>query len=106
MAEQTIKWIGQSGKEYTYWIYKINTTFSEVPANYIFAKETKPETLLAIYIGETGDISERFDYHHKMDCICQKGATHICVHKASDDKGVRCEEEADLIANYLPYCND
>ena len=105
MAGQTIKWVGQLGEEYTYWAYEIGTTFSKAPANYIFAKATKPETLLAIYIGETEDISERFDYHHKIDCIRRNGATHICTHKSSDDKKVRYEEESDLIANYHPVCN-
>ena len=106
MAEQTIKWVGRSGKEYTYWIYDIGATFGKSPANYVFAKETKPDTLLAIYIGETGDISERFDNHHKMPCIRQNGATYICAHTSSGDKEVRCEEESDLIANYHPVCND
>lgn len=106
MAEQTIEWVGQSKTKYKYWVYKIGATFKKAPANYVFAKETDPETLLPIYIGETEDISERFDNHHKMPCILENGATHICVHKSSDDKKVRCEEESDLIANYHPICND
>ena len=106
MAKQTIKWVGHSGKEYTYWVYDIGITFNKSPANYVFAKTTKSDTLRAIYIGETEDISERFDNHHKMTCIRDNGATHICVHKSSDDKKVRCEEESDLIANYHPVCND
>lgn len=105
MAEQTIDWVGQSGEKYKYWIYEISTTFKKAPANYIFAKTTSPETLKAIYIGEAEDISERFDNHHKMPCIRQNGATDICVHKSSEDKEVRCKEEADLIANYRPVCN-
>ena len=60
MAEQTIKWVGHSCKEYTYWIYDIDAVFSKSPANYVFAKTTKSATLRAIYIGETEDISERF----------------------------------------------
>ena len=106
MAEKTIDWEGASGKKYKYWIYDIGTTFNKSPANYVFAKATKPDALRAIYVGETGDISERFDDHHKMTCIRDNGATHICVHKSSDDKKVRCEEESDLIANYHPVCND
>ncbi len=106
MAEQTIKWVGQSGEEYPYRIYKFGTTFNKAPANYIFAKESSPETLLAIYIGETEDISDRFDNHHKMPCIRQNEATYICVHTSSEDKKIRCKEEADLIANYNPDCND
>ena len=106
MGEQTIKWTGKSRREYTYWIYKIGTSFGKSPANYVFAKETSPETLLAIYIGETEDISQRFDNHHKMPYISRNGATHICGHKSSEDKKVRCEEESDLISNHHPVCND
>lgn len=106
MAERTINWEGTSGKKYKYWVYALDTTFEKSPGNYVFAKTTKPDALLAIYIGETEDISERFDHHHKMPCILNNGATNICVHKSSDDREVRCEEESDLIANYHPVCND
>jgi len=105
MAKQTIKWLGNSGKEYTYWVYNIGTSFKESPANYVFAKETKPSALQPIYIGETGDISERFDNHLKMPCILNNGATHVCVRKTNDDKKARCKEESDLIENYHPVCN-
>lgn len=107
MAERTILWHGFSGKEYKYWIYDIDyNSFDPVPANYIFAKETKPKSHDAIYIGETEDISERFDYHHKMVCIKRNGATHIHAHKSSKDKSVRVAEEQDLIRKWRPPCND
>ena len=38
-------------------------------ANYLFARKTEKGTFTPIYAGETGDISERFDNHHKMPCI-------------------------------------
>ncbi len=41
-----------------------------------------------------------------MDCIKRNGATHLCTHKSSTDREVRRAEEADLIANYNPVCND
>lgn len=106
MAE-SILWKGDSGKEYKYWIYDLeDTTHDAVPANYIFAKKTKPSFYAPIYIGETEDISERFDNHHKMPCIFKNGATHLCTHTSSTEKKVRCAEEADLISNYNPVCND
>jgi hypothetical protein len=107
MAHQgTIQWEGTSGTTYKYYIYDLNEAHDAVPANYVFAKETKPNTYAPIYIGETGDISERFDNHHKIDCIRRHGATHIHTHKSSVDKKVRCVEEADLIAKWHPPCND
>ena len=107
MAERTIDWEGISGKKYKYWIYDIGyDKFDPVPANYIFTKEPKPRTHEPIYIGETEDISERFDYHHKIDCIRRNGATHIHAHKSNSDKEIRCLEESDLINKWKPICND
>jgi predicted restriction endonuclease len=107
MAERTITWKGASGREYKYWIYDIGyDKFDPVPANYIFTKETESRTHKPIYIGETGDITERFDYHHKIDCIRRNGATHINAHKSSSDKETRCKEETDLINKWHPICND
>ena len=102
----TITWTGDSGTKYKYWIYELGDTHDAVPANYIFTKVTNTGSHKPIYIGETEDISERFDYHHKMECIDRNGATNLCTHKSSVDKKVRCAEEADLVANYGPVCND
>lgn len=104
MAE-TIEWDGASGRTYTYWIYDIGTTFDAVPGNYIFAREVSAARFRPIYIGETGDLSERFDNHHKMPCIRQEGATHIHVHRNDSGKTVRQAEEQDLIGKWGPACN-
>lgn len=100
-----IKWTGGSGTEYTYRLYKIGTSFGATPANYIFCKETTPNTWRAIYIGQAGDLNERFDNHHKMPCIKRHEATHICAHKSNPSEDERKAEEGDLIANYNPICN-
>ena len=101
----TILWEGKSGKTYKYWIYPFGQTFSVAPGNYIFAKQTGPNPWIPIYIGETSDLSERFDNHHAMPCIKRNGATHIHVHRNDDGEKVRRAEEADLIAKWNPACN-
>ena len=101
----TINWVGQSGTKYKYWIYEIGTTFKPSPANYVFAKRTKEDTYRPIYIGQTEDISERFDNHHKMPCIKRNGATHVCTHDKGQNEANRLTEESDLIENYKPICN-
>lgn len=103
--EETIDWVGASGTQYTYYIYPIGTSLKEEPGNYVFAKEIKPGTFLQIYIGETEDLSERFDSHHKMPCIKLNGATHITVHMNSTSAQVRRAEEKDLIDRKIPVCN-
>ena len=101
----TIKWPGISGRSYTYWIYPIGTQFNSAPINYVFAKETEPNMYEAIYVGETSDASERSSDHHKMPCIKRHGATHIHVHRGSDDADTRRAEESDIIARWDPPCN-
>jgi len=106
MAETpTIYWEGQSGEKYKFWIYVMGTTFNDKEgANYIFAKETTKGSYKPIYIGETGDLSERFDNHHKMPCIRRNGATHIHVHLNTSQTN-RSAEETDLIQKWNPICN-
>ena len=71
-ATRIIHWSGLSGRQYEYRIYPLGTNFKAVPGNYIFAKETAQGRHSPIYIGETADLSERFDNHHK------------CLHPASE----------------------
>jgi len=103
--EPTVSWKGKSGVSHTYWVYPIGTTFSKAPGNYIFTKRDASANHTAIYVGQTGDLNERFDSHERMPCITKNGATHICVHKSSESEKKRCAEESDLIANYKPICN-
>lgn len=61
-------------------------------------------THTVIYIGQTGDLSTRFDDHHKADCFTSHKANCICTH-CDDDEDSRLAKEQDLIAYYNPPCN-
>ena len=101
-----VTWTGGSGKKYDFQIYPIGTTFKSLGACYIFAKSTAPNSWQAIYIGETSDLSERFDHHHKSSCITLYGATHICVYTVGMNNYIRrYSVERDLLANIRPPCN-
>lgn len=100
---QECTWTGASGKQYQYSIHKKGTTFKALSGNYIFAKVVANKWQ-AIYVGQTSDLSERFDDHHKMPCIDRHGATDIHVH-VNDAEQARLDEEADIIRNYQPPCN-
>ena len=104
VSEKTINWPGQSGKQYKYTIFPIDTSFKDVPGNYIFAKETSPDKYVPIYIGQTSSFADRFVDHHKEDCARRNGATHIHAHQNSDQAS-RLAEERDLIARWNPVCN-
>lgn len=104
-SERTIIWDGASGAQYRYWIYLIEDDFSAVPGNYMFAKLMSNGKFSPIYAGETSNLSERFDSHHKMDCIKNHGATHICVHQSAAEEETRRSEESDVIEKWHPPCN-
>lgn len=107
MTNSTITWIGASGRQYQYWIIPLKPNFpifKVLGGNYIFTKETRPGCFTPLYIGETGDLSERFDTHHKMRSIILHGATHIHQH-TNPDHQARLAEERDLIAKWKPICN-
>ena len=103
-AVETIDWEGLSGQRYTYGIYPISETFKAAAGNYIFAKETAPGRFRPIYIGQTENLNERLENHHKESCARRHGATHIHAHLNSV-KADRLREERDLIAMWNPVCN-
>jgi hypothetical protein len=49
----TTRWIGASGLQYPYGIHPIDTTWTDLPGNYIFAREATPGRWARLYIGET-----------------------------------------------------
>jgi hypothetical protein len=106
MAEApTIDWAGKSGKNYRYWIYPFWPNLKAQAGNYVFAKEISPGRWLPVYVGETGDLSERFGDHHKIAEARRQGATHIHVHLNADGAQARRNEESDLIARWNPPAN-
>ena len=99
-----IKWKGASGETYNYWIYQIGENFKDKPGNYIYAKETNPQSWRPVYIGQTSSLSERLADHEKEACATRNGATHIHAH-TSGELRLRRAEEDDLIEKWDPVCN-
>ena len=107
--------IGQSGKSYLFRVYPIDKESLEpngyflhkdMAVCYVFCKETAETKFQSIYVGETGDASQRYDNHHKADCIRECGATHIAFYY--DDMAnefSRMATEQDLIQGLNPPCN-
>ena len=59
-----------------------------------------------IYVGETSDLSTRFDSHHAMLCIDRHGATHLWIHpEGMEDEDDRKAVEEDLKQGWNPPCN-
>ncbi len=100
---------GASGQTYDFEVYSYDSDFSALGAVYAITRRTQKNdgdySHTVIYIGETGDLSTRFDGRHKEDCFVQHNANCTCIH-LDDNEDFRLTEEADLIANYNPRCND
>ncbi len=103
MADQC-KWVGASGKEYLYTIYQMNTSWNDVPGNYIFAKETTPHNWEAVYIGETESFKDRLPNHEALPCVRSNGGTHIHARTNSNSQA-RLAEEKDLLDSHKTPCN-
>lgn len=110
MTQRKTDWTGATGTKYEYRVWPISTRFKAgQPGNYIFTKATPgadgSNTHTPLYIGETGDLGERFDNHHKIGCVGSHGATHLLVRGNTGGVEARREEERDLLNVYGTPCN-
>lgn len=106
------EWVltGKSGREYPFVVYTRDTDFKALSAIYVMSKRTvKPGsgggTHYIIYIGQTGDLSDRPLNHHKKACFDREGADHVSIYLVEGGEKKRLEIEADLIEAYDPPCN-
>ncbi len=98
-------WTGQSGKEYQYEIYPIDTDFRPLPGNYVYAKQTEDGGWIPLYIAQTRDMHQRLEGHEKLQDSLENGATHIHMHYCEAGQASRCTEERDLVNRWQPQCN-
>jgi hypothetical protein len=101
-----MSWPGQSGKEYQYEIYPIDTTFQALPGNFIYATQSEEERWVPVYIAQTRGMHQRLEGHVGVEDAKANGATHIHAHYCSEGQAARCSEERDLILRWQPVCND
>ena len=100
---------GESGRKYAFNAYEYDTEFQAIGAVYVLTKRVEEAdgsySHGAIYVGETGNLSTRFDNHHKETCFQTYGADCKCVRSEADEEQRRTIE-SDLIGAYDPPCND
>ncbi len=105
-----VRFTGESGQIYTFTAFSWDTNFEEDFGAVYFVTERSQKSdggysHKRIYVGETGDLSSRFDSHHKQSCFDREGANCICVYEEQDEDE-RPLIEQDLLAKYNPPCND
>ena len=106
---RTLTLKGRSGEKYEFNVYPIDASFKAVGAVYAVTRRYKDSEggykHDILYVGETEDLSTRFQNHHKADCFKQHNANCICTHR-DDDLDSHVTKEDDLIEQYKPDCND
>jgi hypothetical protein len=101
-----INWSGESGAEYQYEVYPIDSSFQALPGNFIYAKQNEDGAWVPVYIAQTRDMHQRLEGHVTVDDAIANGATHIHAHYCSTGQAARCSEERDLVHTWHPVCND
>ena len=101
--------IGKSGRKYDFEVYEINLSWDIVPAVYIVTRRSNNSKggykHTAIYIGQTDNLQERFENHHKQDCFDRYNANCLCIYEVSVEN-TRLAIEDDLLSAHRTECND
>lgn len=104
----TIAVTGDSGAEYTFSVYNRRATFKELGAVYLMSKRALNAKGSGnhtwIYVGETGDLSDRPLNHHCKDCFDKHGANAVSILRESS-RSRRLEIETDIRRALNPPCN-
>lgn len=110
----TIK--GMSGTNYIFNVYgftrfsDLSDAFNSIPALYAFTRRF-PNSVMSfthdlVYVGETGNLSTRFNNHHKQECIVRSNANCICIHSFHGSQMERLAAEADILNALDLPCNE
>lgn len=91
---------GASGTTYTLEVHPLGTQFRAVSGVYVVCKGNTP-----LYVGQTGNLAERFEDHHKTFCWRSRGADRMAVMAVSGGETHRLAIERDLIQSLNPPCN-
>lgn len=90
---------GASGTTYHLDVFPLGTPFRALGGVYIVCNGHT-----ALYIGQTGNLAERFEDHHKSFCWRSHGANNMAVMVVSSEPH-RLAIERDLIQSLQPSCN-
>ena len=87
----------------------MDTSFEAIGGVYLFTKRKlaidKKYYHTLIYCGITGDLSARFNNHHKDQCIEKNDANCICIVYITDEE-MRNQIEADILKAKNFACNE
>ncbi len=96
---------GASRRTYSFKAFPRGIKFKPSGAVYAILRQTPTGHYSVIYIGQTSDLSKRFENHHKQACFDRNGKSHIALYPVSGESR-RFDIETDLLRSYKPVCND
>lgn len=102
-ADETVTLTGQSGTPITFYKYPWGTPLAAVGGVYA-ALRFDQSGGSAVCIGQTGNLSERFDNHHHAYGFARQRVTHVAALRVESEAQRRAIEE-DLVRNYRPALN-
>ena len=94
---------GTLGRRFSFTAYPWGTPLVRAGGVYVVLNSDSALTPIT-YVGQTGDLSERFDAHHKALCFVRHGRTHIAVLLEGNETQRRLIE-SELIRSNNPPCN-
>jgi hypothetical protein len=94
---------GDSGDEYVFEVNALDADLDAVGAVYAITRMEGDEHVV-LYIGHTGNLSDRFTGHHKSECFDDNEVDCLCLHR-DGNKRSRLRKETDLMIRYRPTCN-
>ena len=105
MTNESVTAKGASGAAYGFYVYPWGTDFKAIGGVYmVLHKGYQNGKYDVLYVGQTSDLSERLDNHHKKPCFDRNRKTHLAAMIESSEAR-RLNIEADLLRNYNPNCN-
>ena len=113
--EVTMTLQGASGKTYLFTLFEyssfsqLHDAFKPLQAIYVFSRRIYREgtyTHSLLYLGQTNNLSTRFNNHHKETEIGGHYGNCIWIHVCTGTDQQREEDEQDLLGAYDFVCNE
>jgi hypothetical protein len=101
-----VRWEGESGRRYGYWVHPLDATFRKIAGNIVIAKQDASGRWTPLYVGQTRNFDEGFGDARRIACAGRRGATHVHVHFSSPSESVRTAECDDIVSRWKPVCNE
>jgi hypothetical protein len=102
-ASRTLLLTGRSGASYTFYLFPWGEQLKAIGGVYAVLRQD-PTQLTVLYAGQTGDLSERFDNHHRAADFRQSRASHLAA-LGVETEVQRRQIETDLVRYYDPPLN-